>query len=123
MLNLSKEGLKDIIKINDGNLNKIIELINLLMNKDEVKDILDLFEELNIEVRSCSVCNKLMLKGYCIEDGYDYACSDDCLKELFTSEEIKGLDSDGDGEFDVFYTEWTEVDEKGQAYGGICNVI
>lgn len=113
MLNLGKEGLKKIIKNNNGDLNRVTEFINISKETEENEIILELFEELNIEVRICSVCGKITLKGYCIEDGYEYACSDECLNKLLSAEQLEK--SDSDWKLDIYYTEWTEVDDNGQA--------
>ena len=117
MLNLGKEELKNIIKSNNGDLISVIELINISKTKEDDQDIEESFEELGIEVRICSVCNKVMIQGYCVEDGYEYACSDECIKSLIAPDKLETIQSKG--EIDIYYTDWTEVDDNGQVYGGI----
>lgn len=39
------------------------------------------------ECRRCSVCGKLMREGYCVDMGFEYYCSDECLHQEFTDEE------------------------------------
>ena len=48
------------------------------------------------EPRTCSECKKEMTKGYCIENGLEYYCSDKCLHDK--------LYDNGNG--DSYYTEW-----------------
>lgn len=56
-----------------------------------------------IEVRKCKVCKKAMFEGYCIDNGFMYYCSVECMgKDGITfkefEESIYGDDS--------YYTEW-----------------
>jgi hypothetical protein len=53
--------------------------------------------------RRCSECGKLMRKGYCVDMGVAYYCSDDCLHSDFTDNEwAKECDSNDQS----YYTEW-----------------
>lgn len=64
--------------------------------------------EVDIEnVRVCSKCGRSMVKGYCIDGGTDYYCSDECLLQEMTWEEWLKLY--GYGETESYYTEWEEV--------------
>ncbi len=38
-------------------------------------------------VRYCDSCGKEMHEGYCIDDGLEYYCSDDCLSSVMTKSE------------------------------------
>ena len=42
-------------------------------------------------VRVCSCCDKPMTEGYCIRDGEEYFCSDDCLSSTYSPEEYDEL--------------------------------
>lgn len=55
-------------------------------------------------IRICSDCEKIMNAGYCINDGEEYYCSDECLHKHYTEEEYKEMYDDGNG--DSYYTEW-----------------
>lgn len=56
------------------------------------------------EIRVCDECKKIMVKGYVIEGGNKYYCSDNCLHTNLTKEEFNELYNDGEGE--TYYTEW-----------------
>ena len=60
-------------------------------------------------MRICNECKKKMNKGYCIENGMEYYCTDECLHKHYTEEEFLNMYNDGDG--DSYYTEW-ESEEK-----------
>lgn len=53
------------------------------------------------EPRTCSECGKDMTEGYCIENGLEYYCSDECLHKHYTDEEYDEL-------YDGCVTLWTE---------------
>lgn len=54
--------------------------------------------------RTCDECNKEMTKGYCIENGMAYYCSEKCLHKNMTEEEFNELYDNGNG--DSYWTEW-----------------
>lgn len=56
------------------------------------------------EPRTCSECGKDMTEGYCIENGLEYYCSDECLHKHYTDDEYNELYDNGYG--DSYYTEW-----------------
>jgi hypothetical protein len=63
------------------------------------------------EMRICNKCGKEMLEGYCIEGGFEYYCSKECLLEEMTWEEFLELYDDGEG--DSYWTEWyDEIDNE-----------
>jgi hypothetical protein len=67
-------------------------------------------KEITKYARKCSKCGKGMNEGYLVEGGFEYACSDECFfVDGYTREQFE-IDYD-DGNGDVFYTEWDEIDE------------
>ena len=54
--------------------------------------------------RYCDECGKKMNKGYCIDNGCEYYCSDKCLHKHYTEEEYLDLYNDGEG--DSYWAEW-----------------
>lgn len=56
--------------------------------------------------RTCSECGKEMKQGYCIENGMEYYCSDECLHKHYTEEEFEELYDGGNGE--SYWTEWED---------------
>ena len=58
-------------------------------------------------IRRCSHCNKPMKNGYCIDNGLEYYCSDECLHKHYTDEEWENLYDDGNG--NSYWTEWESV--------------
>ena len=55
-------------------------------------------------MRICSECKKKMNKGYCIENGMEYYCCEECLNKHYTEEEYLSMYDNGEG--DSYYTEW-----------------
>lgn len=78
------------------------KVIDAIIEDVPLEDIIYNFEIDNIRV--CSECGCLMDKGYCIEDGQEYYCSDDCLRQNMTDEEYNKLYDNGNG--DTYWTEW-----------------
>lgn len=56
--------------------------------------------------RVCTECGKEMNKGYCIADGLEYYCSDECLHKHYTQQEFNEMYDNGNG--DSYWTEWEE---------------
>ncbi len=56
--------------------------------------------------RLCSNCNKKMNKGFCVNSGEEYYCSDKCLHTKYSDEEWEKMYVDG--ESDSYYTEWED---------------
>lgn len=71
----------------------------------ENKELLNINEKLE-DKRICSECKKEMDKGYCIDNGLEHYCSDECLHKHYTEEEYEELYDDGNG--DSYYTEWED---------------
>lgn len=72
-----------------------LELLYRIVNEVDLKDL--------SSIRVCSDCGSIMTSGYCVENGEEYYCSDDCLHKHYTSEEWNKMYSD-DG--DNYWTEW-----------------
>ena len=67
----------------------------------------ELVDELDLKhVRACSECGKPMTEGYCIEDGAEYYCSEDCLHKNLSDEEYENLYDDGRG--NSYWTSWLD---------------
>lgn len=72
---------------------------------DKEKELEKLHEEYK---RYCNECGKEMNKGYCIENGIEYYCSDECLHKNISEEEFEELYDNGNG--DSYWTMWEEVE-------------
>jgi hypothetical protein len=67
----------------------------------------ELVDELDLEhIRVCSECGKPMTEGYCIEDGAEYYCSEECLHKHLTEEEFDNLYDEGRG--NSYWTSWLD---------------
>ena len=92
-------------KINEFNN---IAILKYMINEEVVLDdaIIALFDTLinECEARVCSKCNSLMIDGYCIDNGSEYYCTDECLESEMTREEFEELYDEGGGE--SYWTEW-----------------
>lgn len=72
-------------------------------NIDELEDTLrELAAENDIKI--CSTCNKLMIEGFCIENGFAYYCTEECLKKEMEWDEYLEWYDDGNG--DSYWTTW-----------------
>lgn len=54
------------------------------------------------EERRCMVCGQILNQGYCIRDGEEYYCSDDCLRGYYSEEEYNELYDCGE----AYWTVW-----------------
>ena len=54
------------------------------------------------EVRICTACGCEVISGYCIDDGEEYFCSDDCLRGFYSPEEYEELCADDR----AYWTDW-----------------
>ena len=59
------------------------------------------------DIRRCSECNEEMFEGYCIDGGAEYYCSDECLYQNNTKEEVKAMEI-GEDWSDSYWTEWED---------------
>lgn len=77
----------------------------IVNNKDylENKQLLDFCFDEDEGYRICSECGKHMYEGYCVDNGVEYYCSDECLHKHYTEEEWNEMYSD-DG--DSYWTTW-----------------
>lgn len=79
-------------------------------NYNEIKETLEYFNERyesEIEqLRICNECGNVMNEGYCIDNGLEYYCSEECLHKHYTEEEYLKMYDNGNG--DSYYTEWEE---------------
>lgn len=64
------------------------------------------YEEEEEELRECSECGKEMTEGYCIDNGLEYYCSEECLHKHYTEEEYLEMYDNGNG--DSYWTMWEE---------------
>ena len=64
------------------------------------------YEEEEEELRECSECGKKMTEGYCIDNGLEYYCSEECLHKHYTEEEYLEMYDNGNG--DSYWTMWEE---------------
>ena len=70
-------------------------------------DIQEAVDELDLEhIRCCSECGKPMYEGFCIENGVEYYCSEECLHKHISEEEYDKLYDDGKG--DSYWTSWLD---------------
>lgn len=61
---------------------------------------------MEIHPRVCYDCGKPMKKGYCIDNGSEHYCSDECLHKHYTPEQWDEM-YDG-GNSDSYWAEWEE---------------
>ena len=55
------------------------------------------------EYRKCSECGKWMQEGYCVNDGDEYYCSDECLHKHYSQEEYEGMYTKDE----AYWTQWS----------------
>ena len=55
-----------------------------------------------VDVPVCSECGKPMTSGYCIADGEEYYCSDECLHKHYTEEEYNEMYENDE----AYWTTW-----------------
>ena len=66
-----------------------------------------LVDELDLEhIRCCSECGKPMYEGYCIEDGAEYYCSDECMQNNLSDKQFEKLYDEGRG--NSYWTSWLD---------------
>ena len=78
-----------------------IDLLNNLL--EQVKEMIEQHAE-EKDIRVCTECGKLMEEGYCIENGIEYYCDDECLHKSIDEEEYEKLYDNGNG--DTYWTQW-----------------
>jgi hypothetical protein len=95
-----------IDKINNKPVYKYIDKYNnqfMAQSKFELRISLDECEE---DYRECHTCGDKIDEGYCIENGEEYYCSDECLYTKYTIEEYEEMYNNGDG--NSYYTSWID---------------
>ena len=55
-------------------------------------------------MRICSNCDKEMTEGYCIADGLEYYCSDECLHKHISKEDYIEMYENNN----AYWTTWDE---------------
>lgn len=91
--------------LNECRHNKNVNLLKDLENRVDLDYVIERLEYiLEDNFRICTHCGKTMKEGYCIENGMEYYCSDDCLHKVYTEEEYLELYDDGNG--DSYWTSW-----------------
>lgn len=65
--------------------------------------------------RICDECGKGMNRGYVIDGGEQYYCSDECLHQNITKEEWVETPNTDDG--DSYWTEWEDVEDDDYVLG------
>lgn len=78
-----------------------MDLLNTTL--DVIKEEIENYAE-NKDIRVCSECGHLMNEGYCIDNGAEYYCSEDCLHKNMSDTEFEFLYDNGNG--DSYWTEW-----------------
>ena len=79
-------------------------MANYVMKHSSPESLVD---ELDLEhIRVCSECGKPMYEGYCIEDGAEYYCSDDCLHQNLSEHQYQKLYDEGRG--NSYWTSWLD---------------
>lgn len=79
-------------------------MANYVMKHSSPESLVD---ELDLEhIRVCSECWKPMYEGYCIEDGAEYYCSDECLHKNLSDKQYEKLYDEGRG--NSYWTSWLD---------------
>lgn len=79
-------------------------MANYVMKHSSPESLVD---ELDLEhIRVCSECGKPMYEGYCIEDGAEYYCSDECLHKNLSGKQFEKLYDEGRG--NSYWTSWLD---------------
>jgi hypothetical protein len=101
-LNVKCEQLENA---NNTNTNKDDE--RLLEDLRFITDFLKALNDINSNnTRVCSVCGNPMHEGYCVDNGMEYYCSDECLHTKYTDKEW--LEMYDNGNSDSYWTSWEE---------------
>ena len=79
-------------------------MTNYVMKHSTAEELVD---ELDLEhIRVCSECGKPMYEGYCIEDGAEYYCSDECMHHNLSDKQFEKLYDEGRG--NSYWTSWLD---------------
>jgi hypothetical protein len=88
----------DGLETDDINALRIAEVILSKIDELECDNIM------NDHIRICDECGEVMTQGYCINDGDEHYCSDECLHKHYTQDEYLEMYDDGNG--DSYWTDW-----------------
>lgn len=96
--NLSKEAkFYDLIaKYAKGDTDEVANKIIRIA----LEDIVHIVDE--EDYRECTECGEKMLEGYCVNDGLEYFCSDECRDAWYSPEEWQELMEQDC----AYWTEW-----------------
>ncbi len=108
-----EEILQRVVDVEADNLAEALDKVQEQYDNEEItldyndfKDVdirqyIPYIEMGNDDKRYCSECGNEMTQGYCINDGLEYYCNDDCLHKHYTQEEYDKM-------YDSDYAYWTE---------------
>ena len=103
LLQFFKAAFKTEVELNERTTLKEF-LTDYLIEQAELQFVVD---ELDLQhSRCCSECGKPMYEGYCIENGLEYYCSDECLHKNLSEEEYNALHDEGNA--DSYWTSWLD---------------
>lgn len=100
-MKIAEEVYKFSSNYNDEELKFVIEELKLWKEERERQDK-EMWEEEHTRV--CTECGERFTEGYCIENGLEYYCGDECLHKHYSDDEYNELYDDGNG--DSYYTTW-----------------
>jgi late competence protein required for DNA uptake (superfamily II DNA/RNA helicase) len=65
--------------------------------------------------RKCDKCGQGMNEGFCIYEGQEYYCSDECLHSVYSEQEWSEMYNAEDiGSSSSYWTQWEELEEDYQ---------
>ena len=106
---LNKKAVINKIKECNENIKEVINFYNNELESLYEKEYLtEIFQELGLEIRICTLCEKLIIAGFQVGD--EYACTEACRDLIASDEEINDEDF-------CYETDWCEVNEDGTPIG------
>jgi hypothetical protein len=75
--------------------------------------------------RKCDKCGQGMNEGYCIYEGEEYYCSDECLHSVYSKSVWEGMfDAEDIGNSPSYWTQWEDIEDyQYQIINGILEEI
>jgi late competence protein required for DNA uptake (superfamily II DNA/RNA helicase) len=65
--------------------------------------------------RKCDKCGQGMNEGFCIYEGQEYYCSDECLHSVYSEQEwLEMYNAEDNGGSSSYWTQWEELEEDYQ---------
>jgi hypothetical protein len=62
--------------------------------------------------RKCDKCGEGMNEGFCIYEGEEYYCSDECLHSVYSKSVWEGMyDAEDIGNSPSYWTEWEDIED------------